>query len=137
MVTHRKPMQTWQLVRDMKENCNAKFPPKNTLYISRGIEGFKHRMVKMAVMSLLKDAGIDSFSEVAMEGGVVDIFDATRRIIIECETELDEAKKQKKIDQYDNVMVREFIFIDLRKVPENLNEMKTYLEDKVIQVNSD
>lgn len=138
MPIKRKPVDSWRLIKDMKEDCNAEFPKKNTVFVNKGDETIEHIMVKTLIMHLLRNENKEAYCEVKLGAGIVDIFDLTRQIIIEVETNLTEEGKRAKVEKYDSRYVTDFIFIDLNKIPTGtMREVYEYLKPKIIDVKSD
>ena len=137
MPVTRKVPKSWQTKKDMEEDCNALFSRKNTVYANKGNETPEHFMVKAMLIFILKSRGAEAYSELKIEGGIIDVFDITNRVIYEIETDLTEGGKQEKVEKYDSNYIREFIFINLKKVPMDILEMQKYLTEKIEALNSD
>ena len=51
--------------------------------------------------------------------------------------DLTEEIKISKRDKYDNQYIQDYLFVDLKKVPDSMNEAYEYLRNKIINLNSD
>jgi len=133
---------SWMNKKDLQDYAGYYFPHKpNTLNPNVGSEGIKHFTIKSIIGFILRKQNKEFFDEVLVNRGKnpgrIDILNISDNIIIEVETELIEETKISKREKYDNHYIKDFIFIDLKKVPDNFQEAYDYLYSKIENLNSD
>lgn len=137
-----RKQESWKIRKDLEMYAGYIFQHKpNTLTPNVGSEGIKHFTIKTIIAYLLREQKKDFFDEVIVNKGKlpgrIDLLNISDSIVIECETELTEEVKASKREKYDNPYIVDFLFIDLKKVPDDLNEAYKYLKKKIINLDSD
>jgi hypothetical protein len=134
--------QAWRTMKDLEEFYHYRFPPKmGFLRPNTGSEGNFHWTCKAMGAYILAKAEYFFAAEVIINGGVlgrIDLLDLTRGIVIEFQSGLTEAIKAEKKQKYArNRIIRDYIFIDLDKLPRDHDKLEKALTDKILNVNSD
>ena len=128
--------QLW--VKDLQRSIyKAQFGDVSAIYPNNGTESLEHLEAKCMAMKIILEKGNYGYSEVTLNGGRIDIVDSTEKIFIEFETELTDEIKKYKRERFDNELVGEIIFIDLKKLPEGRGERFEEIKRKINEVDSD
>jgi len=101
---------------------------KNCLFTNGGKESMKHWVVKAMVFKLLRELGRTVGSEVEFSNGIVDIVDVDNMVVYEIETRV-------CWQEYEDEMfgrVTDIFIVDLKKVPDDLNDAEKYLREKIV-----
>jgi hypothetical protein len=91
-------------------------------------ESLKHWAVKAIVFKILLDRGRDVGSEIEVGNGIVDIFDSDNKIAYEIENDVSGFKRKR----YLNFAANDVFVINLKKVPDDIEVAKKYLERIVV-----
>ena len=137
-----KKQESWKIKKDLIDYAGYQFNHKaNNLVPNWGSEGIKHYTIKAMVSYILRELKREFYDEVIVckpgSLGRIDIFDITNRIIIEVHTGITEEIKAEKKEKYDNPYIVDFLFIEIKKVPENMQEAYKYLKNKIEKLESD
>jgi hypothetical protein len=138
----RKKQPVWQKIKNLTEYSNYIFPHKiNTLKANAGSEGVKHFLAKSVTGYILRELKKDFMDEVIVNNGKqpgrIDLISLSDGLIFEFETNLTQEIKLSKREKYDNIYIKDFVFINLSKLPDSLKEMYGVLKQKIIDVDSD
>jgi len=88
----------------------------------------KHWIVKAMIFKILREMGRMVGSEVEVDGGIVDVIDVDNMIVYEIEMKM-------CWQEYETNMfgkLRDIFVIDLKKVPDDLNDIEKYLREKIV-----
>lgn len=103
---------------------------KDCLFMHNSHESVKHWFVKSIVFKVLRELGRTVGTEVEMRGGIVDILDVDNFIGYEIESDINERtilQKSKRLWR-----LHDLIFIDLKKVPDSIEEAERYLRTAIV-----
>jgi len=103
---------------------------KNCLFMHNSKESTKHWMIKSIMFKLLRVQRITVGTEIEMKGGIIDLLDADNFIGYEIES----APTQKLINQKTKQFwqLHDIIFIDARKIPDDIKAAEKYLKKIVL-----
>jgi len=88
----------------------------------------KHWVVKAMVFKILRELGRAVGSEVEVNGGIVDVLDIDSMIVYEVERKLrNDVHCDKRFRG-----IRDVFIINLKDVPNTVNEAEKYLREKVV-----
>ena len=99
--------------------------------IKFGTESYRHFMAKASLFYRLRELGHDVISELELPGGYVDICDKTTFTIYELEFTQSRNWHAHKVDQYKTAGY-DVIVIDCSKLPDDVFQMKMYLEEFIV-----
>jgi len=107
---------------------------KNANKVVRHGDRYKHYLVKAATGYILQNNGHKFTTELEFENGrIADVFDLNTFIVYELESNFTEKDKKEKVDnfrEYDDVW--DVMVFDPQKAPDDLNQIKSWLEDKLV-----
>ena len=102
----------------------------NCLFLHNLRESTKHFIVKAILFKLLRNKRRRVACEVEINSGIVDLVDLDNLIAYEIESKPTKRKMEEKVKNYE--AVKDVIFIDLRKVPNDLAKAVKFLKKFVI-----
>jgi hypothetical protein len=102
----------------------------NCLYLNNGKETVKHFVVKAILFKILREKGRKVATEVDIIHDVVDLIDLDNLIAYEIETNPTKEKVNKRARELN--FVKEIFFIDLKKLPDNIEKLERILEKMII-----
>jgi hypothetical protein len=94
-------------------------------------ESYKHFMAKACLFWLLRNLKHDVATEWKVPNGYVDICDKTTRTLYEIEFHSSRKFRSRKLEKY-WITGFELIIVDCSKMPNNINEIRKYLENFII-----
>jgi hypothetical protein len=93
-------------------------------------ETLKHWIVKAIVFKILLNKGRNVGTEIEVGNGIVDVFDSDNKIAYEIENNSSKPKIEERI--HDLSGAKDVFIINLRHVPNDVNDAKKYLERIVV-----
>jgi UTP-glucose-1-phosphate uridylyltransferase len=102
----------------------------NCLFSYNLKESLKHFIVKAMIFKILRNKKRKVACEVEINNGIVDLLDIDNLIAYEVESKLTKRKIKNKLKNYR--AVRDVIFIDLKKVPNNFEKAEKFLRKVIV-----
>ncbi len=93
-------------------------------------ESLKHWTVKAIVFKILLDRGRNVGSEIEVGNGIADVFDSDNKIAYEIENDVSRFKREGR--NLNLFAANDVFVINLKKVPDEMDAAKKYLERIVI-----
>jgi len=103
---------------------------KNCLFMHNSHESTKHWMIKALLFKLLRERGHTLGTEVEIKGGIVDVLDIHTFVGYEIESRLSEELIKKRLKRL--WRLHDVVFIDAKKVPNDVMKAEKYLERVVV-----
>jgi hypothetical protein len=91
-------------------------------------ESLKHWIVKAIIFKILLDRGMNVGSEIEVGNRIVDVFDSDNKIAYEIENDVSGFKRRR----YLNFAANDVFVINLKKVPDDIELAKKYLQRIVV-----
>lgn len=91
-------------------------------------ESLRHWTVKAIIFKILLNRGRNVGSEIEVGNGIADVFDSDNKIAYEIENDVSRFKRKR----YLNFAVNDVFVINLKKVPDEIEMAKKYLERIVV-----
>lgn len=102
----------------------------NCLFSHNANESLKHWTTKAIIFKILRERKRNVGTEVEVGNGIVDVFDEDNKIAYEIESEISKRKAREKMRNMQEA--NDVFFINLKKVPDEINAARKYLERIVV-----
>ena len=103
---------------------------KNCLFMHNSRESTKHWMIKSIIFKILRERGRTIGTEVEVRGGIVDVLDVNSFIGYEIESNISQKAMLQKTKSLWKLY--DVIFIDVKKVPDSIQDAEKYLRTIVV-----
>lgn len=103
---------------------------KNCLFMHNSRESTKHWMIKSIIFKILRERGRTVGTEVEVRGGIVDVLDVNSFIGYEIESNISQKAMLQKTKRL--WKLHDVIFIDVKKVPDSIQDAEKYLRTIVV-----
>lgn len=103
---------------------------KNCLFMHNSRESIKHWIIKSIIFKILRERGRTVGTEIEVRGGIVDVLDVNSFIGYEIESNINQKAMLQKTKQL--WKLHDVIFIDVKKVPDSIQDAEKYLRVIVV-----
>jgi|GEM_PF-1669003 len=103
---------------------------KNCLFLHNSNESAKHWVIKAILFKLLRERGHTVGTEVEIKGGIVDVLDVDTFMGYEIESRPSKRLIKRKTKRL--WRLHDVIFIDIQKVPDNIEDSEEYLKNFIV-----
>lgn len=103
---------------------------KNCLFMHNSRESIKHWIIKSIIFKILRERGRTVGTEVEVRGGIVDVLDVNSFIGYEIESNISQKAMLQKTKRL--WKLHDVIFIDVKKVPDSIQDAEKYLRGIVV-----
>ena len=102
----------------------------NCLFLHNSKESLKHFLVKAIMFKILRNRKRKVGCEIEIDNGIVDLLDLNNLIAYEIESKFDKNKIKEKLKNYKTI--KDVVFINLKKVPNEFEKAEKFLKEIVI-----